>query len=152
MSPTMLDSLIADSFAVIEGLSQYDVLALRGQLKRLNLPTYGLKRNLLARLLIYKHGCQKTSTNEPMRVVRARWEEVVISRFIKRSEANAQQQSGLIVDFLVRQHQPEDRRRVLPSPISIRGPTVSNVATKVYYHHQFHIPASSRFIFLHFSL
>jgi hypothetical protein len=151
MSPTVLDSLIADSFAVIEGLSQYDVLALRHQLKRLNLPMYGLKRNLLARLLIYKHGCQRTSTNEPMRVVRARW-EVVISSFIKRSEANAQRQSGLIVDFLVRQHQLEDRRRVLPSPISIRGPTVSNVATKIYYHHQFHIPALSRFIFLHFSL
>jgi hypothetical protein len=61
MSPTLvvLDSLIADSLAVIEGLSQYDVLALRHQLKRLNLLTYGLKRNLLARLLIYKHGCQK---------------------------------------------------------------------------------------------
>jgi hypothetical protein len=101
MSPTVLGSLIADSFAVIEGLSQYDVLALRH--------------------LIYKHGCQRTSTNEPMRVVRARW-EVVISRFIKRSEANAQRQSGLIVDFLVRQHQPEDRRRVLPSHISMMRP------------------------------
>ncbi|KFZ02639.1 hypothetical protein V500_00053 [Pseudogymnoascus sp. VKM F-4518 (FW-2643)] len=100
MSPTLVvDSLIADSLAAIECFSQHDVLALRHQLKRRNLPTHGLKRNLLARLLIYEHGCQNTTMDEPMSVVRARW-EVVIAGFIKRSEANSHRQSELIVEFL----------------------------------------------------